>query len=173
MPISDDKVAFDESRRLHRHGLVTGEVENRVNAEIRASSSGGDAHAVKIDALAHHLRGKAIDNVAETDAEIERQRSLARIRQVVDYLFYLLYGLFALRFFLALIGARQGAGLVRLVNALTAPFFAPFKGILPTPATDQGFTFSSSVLVAIVVYVLIHSSIKGLLRVVGRRSTEL
>jgi uncharacterized protein YggT (Ycf19 family) len=87
--------------------------------------------------------------------------------------FYLLYGLMALRFLLALIGARQGAGFVRLVNAVTAPFFAPFRGILPTPSTEQGFAFSSSALLAIVVYILLHASLKGLLRIIGRRSTEL
>ncbi|MDB5978288.1 MAG: hypothetical protein JWR07_5048, partial [Nevskia sp.] len=97
----------------------------------------------------------------------------ARVRQFVDYVFYLVYGLLALRFLLALVGARQGAGFVRLINGVTTPLFAPFKGILPTPALEEGFVFSSSVLLAIVVYVLIHASIKGLLRIVGRRSTEL
>ena len=172
--MTDEKIAVDEARRLHQHGVVTGELENSVHADIRASArSVCEADAAKIDALANRLRGKAIDNVAETDSEIERQRRYARIRQFVDYLFYLIYGLLALRFLLALVGARQGAGLVRLVDGITAPIFAPFKGILPTPATDQGFAFSSSALLAILVYVLIHASIKGLLRIIGRRSTEL
>lgn len=170
----DEKVALDESRRVHQHGAVTGELENTVHAEIRASArSVDDVDGAKIDALAGRLRSKAIDNLAETDDEIERQRRFARVRQFVDYLFYLVYGLLGLRFLLALVGARQGAGFVRLINGVTTPLFAPFKGILPTPALEEGFVFSSSVLLAIVVYVLIHASIKGLLRIVGRRSTEL
>ena len=92
--MTDEKIAVDEARRLHQHGVVTGELENSVHADIRASArSVGDADAAKIDALANRLRGKAIDNVAETDSEIERQRRYARIRQFVDYLFYLVYGL--------------------------------------------------------------------------------
>lgn len=172
--MSDEKVAFDEARRLHQHGLVKGELENTVHTDIRASArSVGEADGAKIDALAGRLRSKAIDNLAETDDEIERQRRFARIRQFVDFAFYLIYGLLALRFLLAAVGARQGAGFVNLINTVTAPIFAPFKGILPTAATEQGFAFSPSVLLALLVYVLIHASIKGLLRIMGRRSTEL
>lgn len=172
--MSDEKVAFDEARRLHQHGLVKGELESSVHTDIRASArSVAEADAAKIDALAGRLRSKAIDNIAETDDEIERQRRFARIRQFVDFAFYLIYGLLALRFLLAAVGARQGAGFVNLINTVTAQLFAPFKGILPTAATEQGFAFSPSVLLALLVYVLIHALIKGLLRIMGRRSTEL
>lgn len=172
--MQDERIAFDEARRLQQHGAVKGEAETRVGAEIRASArDSAEADAAKVEALAQRLRSKAIDNVAETDEEIERQRRFARIRQFVDYLFGVIYGLLALRFLLALVAARQGAGFVRFMNTVTAPLYAPFKGILPTPATEDGYAFSASVLLAIVVYVLLHASIKGLLRVVGRRSTEL
>jgi hypothetical protein len=172
--MQDERIAFDEARRLQQHGAVKTEAETRVGAEIRASArESAEADAAKVDALAQRLRSKAIDNVAETDEEIERQRRFARLRQFVDYAFGLIYGLLALRFLLGMVAARQGAGFVRLVNTLTTPFYAPFKGILPTPATDEGYAFSASVLMAIVVYVLLHASVKGLLRVIGRRSTEL
>ena len=147
-----------------------------MHADIRASARGpGDAaaEAARIDALAGRLRGKAIANVAETEDEIERQRRFARLRQFVDYAFGLVYGLLALRFLLALIDARRGTGFVHFVNAVTAPLYAPFRGILPTPTVEQGYAFSSSILLAIVVYALIHFAVKGLLRIVGRRSTEL
>jgi uncharacterized protein YggT (Ycf19 family) len=174
--MQDEKIAFDESRRLHQHGLVKGEIESRVHADIRASSrTPGDvaAEAARIDALAGRLRGKAIDNVAETEDEIERQRRFARLKQFVDYAFGLVYGLLGLRFLLALIDARAGSGFVRFVNTVTAPLYAPFRGILPTPTVEQGYAFSSSVLLAMVVYAMIHFALKGLLRIVGRRSTEL
>lgn len=172
--MQDEKIAFDEARRLHQHGQVKGEIENRVHADIRDSVRGGaGADAMRIDTLADRLRGKAIDNVAETEDEIERQRRFARVRQFVDYVFGLIYGLLALRFLLALIDARQGSGFVRFINGITAPVYAPFRGILPTPTAEQGYAFSSSVLLAILVYVMIHLAIKGLLRIVGRRSTEL
>src|SRR5262249_58353418 len=112
--MQDERIAFDEARRLQQHGAVKGEAENRIGAEIRASArAGADSESARIEALAQRLRNKAIDNVAETDEEIERQRRFARIRQFVDYAFGLVYGLLTLRFFLALVGARQGAGFSR------------------------------------------------------------
>jgi hypothetical protein len=172
--MTSEPIGFDETQRLRRHGHVRDAVESRVNAEIHASAAGNaDADAERIEALAGQLRGKAIDHVAETDAELERQRRFARIRQFVDYAFSLAYGLLALRFVLGLIGARQGAGFARLVNTLSAPLYAPFRGILPTEDIDQGFVFSSSILLAILVYVLAHASIKGLLRLIGRRENVL
>jgi uncharacterized protein YggT (Ycf19 family) len=172
--MDSDRIAIDETQRLRRHGYVRDAVESRVTAEIHASAAGNvDADAARIEALAGELRSKAIDHVAETDAELERQRRFARIRQFVDYAFSLIYSLLALRFVLGLIGARQGAGFAQLVNTLTAPLYAPFRGILPTEDIDQGYVFSPSLLLAILVYVLLHASIKGLLRLIGRRENAL
>ena len=172
--MTSERIAYDENQRLHRHGYVRGAVESRVNAEIHASAASGvDTDAERIETLAGQLRTRAIDHVAETDAELDRERRLARIRQFVDYAFSLVYGLMALRFVLGLIGARQGAGFAQLVYSVTAPLYAPFRGILPTEDLDPGYVFSPSVLLAILVYVMAHASIKGLLRVIGRRENAL
>jgi len=172
--MDQDKTAIDEARRQQQHGAVKRDIEGSVHGEIRAQASAGvDTDAVKLQEVATRLRGKAIDDVVSTDSEIERQRGIARIAQFVDYLFYLIYGLLSLRFVLALIGARQGADFVRLVNGITAPLFAPFKGTLPSNALDTGMVFSTPLLLAIVVYALLHAAVKGLLRVIGRRRTEI
>jgi hypothetical protein len=172
----EDTLALDEARRLHRHSTVKGEFENRVNTEIRAGALiPNRGEGPKIDAISQRLRSSAIDDVADTEDEIQRQRSLARVRQFVDYAFGVVYGLLALRFLLGLIGARSGAGFVRLIDGLSGPLVAPFRGILPTQqvAPDQSFTFAPSLLVALVAYALLHFAIKGMLRLIGRRSTEL
>ncbi|MDB5987666.1 MAG: hypothetical protein JWR16_2719 [Nevskia sp.] len=172
--MDQDKTAIDEARRQQQHGAVKREIEGGVHGEIRAHATAGvDTDAAKLQEVATRLRGKAIDDVVSTDSEIERQRGIARLAQFVDYLFYLIYGLLALRFVLALIGARQGAGFVRFINGVTAPLFAPFKGTLPSNDLDTGMVFSTAVLLALVVYALLHAAIKGLLRVVGRRRTEI
>lgn len=51
-----------------------------------------------MEAVAGEFREKAIDEVVET----ERSRSLARVSQVVDYIFYVIYALLAIRLLLAL-----------------------------------------------------------------------
>lgn len=61
---------------------------------------------------------------------------VARISQVLDYGFMLLYALLAIRFGLALLAARSSAGFVKLIVALTDPFYAPFKGIVASPRLD-------------------------------------
>ena len=173
--MQDEPLAFDEARRLQRHGAVKGAFENSVNAEIRAGALIPNVgEGPKIDAISQRLRARAIDDVADTEDEIQRQRRFARLRQFVDYAFGLVYGVLALRFLLALIGARQGAGFVRMVDRLSAPLYAPFRGILPTQMVpDQAFTFAPSLLVALVAYALLHFAVRGMLRLVGRRSTEL
>ena len=169
-----DKTALDEARRQQQHGAVKRDIEGGVHSEIRAHAQVGAVdESEKLATVATRLRGKAIDDVITTDAEIERQRGIARIAQFVDYAFYLIYGLMALRFVLALIGARQGAGFVQFINTVTTPLFAPFKGTLPSTELDGGMVCSSAILLAIVVYALLHAAIKGLLRVIGRRRTEI
>jgi uncharacterized protein YggT (Ycf19 family) len=96
--------------------------------------------------------------------EMERRNYiLARAGQVVDYLFYLLYGLLAIRFVLALLGASEAAGFVQFINGITQPFYGPFAGIVTRPAIDGGF-IDFPVIIALLAYGLLHVAIRGLLR---------
>lgn len=174
--MSTSKAALDAQQRARLHGEVVQQMDGIVGSEIRAQDHAArEAHAEDIEQIAHRLHGKAIRNVVETDREIERERTAARIAQVVDYLFYLVYGLLALRFLLALAGANRSAGFARFVDATTGPLYAPFKGLLASPAVQDGsaMTFATPVLVALVAYALLHGAVKGLLRVVGVRRTEI
>src|SRR5215471_13542396 len=78
--------------------------------------------------------------VEGTEREVERSRGVARISQIVDYIFYVIYALLGLRFLLALLAARSNTGFVRFIVAVTNPFYAPFKGIVASPSTDSGHT---------------------------------
>jgi uncharacterized protein YggT (Ycf19 family) len=93
----------------------------------------------------------------------QRNYVVARVTQVVDYLFYLLYGLMGMRFLLALVGANQAAGFVQFVNGITQPFYAPFSGIVSRPAVNGGF-FDFPLLIAVLAYVVLHVALRGLLR---------
>src|ERR671922_185936 len=48
-------------------------------------------------------------------------RGVARISQVVDYLFYLIYAFIGLMILLDLLGANRAAGFYRFVNGITRP----------------------------------------------------
>lgn len=98
---------------------------------------------------------------------------VARISQVFDYGFMLLYALLAIRFGLALLAARSGAGFVKLIVALTDPFYAPFKGIVASPRLDGGHTVLVPLIIAFAAYVVLHLAINGLLRLFAQRKTTI
>jgi len=172
--MSDDKLAMEEARRAAQHETVKSQVEGEVQAEISeraAKTPPGEAQ--RIDHVASEFRSKAVDEVVDTEREVQRSRGLARVSQVVDYIFYVIYALLGMRFLLALLAARSSAGFVRFIVAVSNPFYEPFRGIVASPSTDSGHTLLLPIVVAIIAYVLLHLAINGLLRVFAHRKTEI
>ena len=172
--VDDTILDTDEARRVVQHESVKSQVEGDVNAEIAARAERTTAaDAQKIEQVAGEFRGKAIDEVAQTEREVERARGLARVSQVVDYIFYLIYGLLAIRLLLALLAARSGAGFVQFIRAVTDPLYAPFRGIVGSPTAEGGYTLALPIVIAIIVYALVHLGINGLLRLIAHRKTMI
>ncbi|HEX7723274.1 MAG TPA: hypothetical protein VF397_14025 [Pyrinomonadaceae bacterium] len=172
--MSDDKLAIEEARRAGQHGAVKSQVEGEVQAEIAESAAQAPpAEGQKIDQVAGEFRAKAVNEVVDTEREVGRARGVARVSQVIDYLFYVLYALLGLRFLLALLAARSGAGFVRFIVAVTGPFYEPFRGIVASPRTDGGHTLMLPLVIAFIVYVLLHLGINGLLRIIAHRKTAV
>lgn len=172
--MEDNKLAADEARRAGQHGSVKAQVEGEVQAEIaeRATVS-PPPESERINQVAGEFRAKAVDEVVQTEREVERGRGAARVSQVVDYIFYVIYALLGLRFLLALLAARSGAGFVRFIVAVTDPFYRPFRGIVASPSTDSGHTLMLPLVIAIIVYILLHLAINGLLRIIAHRKTAI
>lgn len=171
--MNDNKLAAEEARRANQHELVKSQAEGEVHTEIAERSTPAPAEAAQVDQVANEFRAKAVNEVVETEREVERARGAARVSQVVDYIFYVIYALLGLRFLLALLAARSGAGFVRFIVAVTNPFYAPFKGIVASPSTDSGHTLMLPLLIAIIVYILLHLAINGLLRMFAHRKTAV
>jgi uncharacterized membrane protein len=171
----DDKLAADEARRSVQHESVKAQVEGEVQSEIaeHASQPASAAEPQRIRNVAQDFRAKAVDEVVETEREVERSRGLARVSQIVDYIFYVIYALLGMRFLLALLAARSTAGFVQFIVAVTNPFYAPFRGIVASPRTDEGHTLLLPIVIAIIAYVLLHLAINGLLRMLAHRKTEI
>ena len=172
--MDDDKLAIEEARRAGQHGAVKSQVEGEVQAEIaeRAAQT-PPPEAERIDHLAGEFHAKAVDEVVETEREVGRARGVARVSQVVDYIFYVVYALLGLRFLLALLAARSTAGFVQFIVTVTNPFYAPFRGIVASPRTDAGHTLMLPLVIAIIVYLLLHLGINGLLRIIAHRKTAI
>ena len=169
-----NKLAADEARREVQRDLVKSRVEKDVNAELVAHPDRTTgAEAQKLEQVAGKFRGKAVDEVVQTEREVERARSMARVSQVVDYVFWVLYSLLAIRLMLSLLAARSGAGFVQFIRTVTDPLYAPFRGIVPSPTAEGGYTLAVPILIAIVVYALLHLGINRFLRLIAVRKTEI
>ena len=172
--MEDNKLAAEEARRAGQHGSVKSQVEGEVQAEIAERAADQPApESDRIDQVAGQFRAKAVDEVVETEREVGRGRLAARVSQIVDYIFWVIYALLGMRFLLALLAARSGAGFVRFIVAVTDPFYRPFRGIVASPSTDSGHTLMLPLVIAIIVYILLHLGINGLLRLVAHRKTAI
>jgi YggT family protein len=172
--MNDNKLASDEARREVGHESVKAQVEGDVNAEIAARADRTtEGEAQKMEQVAGEFRGKAIDEVVETEREVERARGMARVSQVIDYIFYVIYALLAIRLLLALLAARPSAGFVQFIYTVTNPLYAPFREIVASPTAEGGYKLALPIVIAIIVYALLHAGINGLLRLIAHRKTEI
>ena len=100
-------------------------------------------------------------------------RSAARVSQVVDYVFWFIYAILGVRFLLGMIGARSNVGFTQFVRAITEPFYFPFKGLVQSPEAPGGYVFEWPILIAILIYALLHAGINGFLRMMAERKTAI
>ena len=170
----DDKLAADEARRSVQHESVKAQVEGEVQSELADKAAApAPGESQRIQQVAGEFRSKAVNEVVDTEREVQRGRGAARVSQVVDYIFYVIYALLGMRFLLALLAANSTAGFVQFIVTVTNPFYAPFRGIVASPRTDQGHTLLLPIVVAIIAYVLLHLAINGVLRMLAHRKTEI
>ena len=169
----EEKLAADEARKLRQHEAVKGRVSDNVHAEIsREADHITPREQDAAGAVASSLKHKAVREVADTEAELSRTRKLARASQVIDYVFYLIYGIIALEIVLEALGAREGAGFKQFIDALAAPLLAPFEGLMPDPGAGN-YRFMLSYVIALIVYALLHVAVKGLLRLFIQKKTTV
>ena len=169
--LEDDKLVIDESRKVAQHEAIKGAVRDEVHSEIARKAERLDpVERAETDVVAGRFKEKAVAEVVETEAEIDRARGAARISQVVDYIFYFIYGLISLMIILDLIGARRTNAFYSFINTITSPLLAPFRGLVDDPS-NANIRFRLSYIVALIVYLLIHRAVNGLLRLIAHRKT--
>jgi len=159
----------DEERRLSTHEDVKASIDNQVNQRIKQESVRVEPEeSVELKGVAREMKQKSVHEAVSVEREIGRGKAAARVSQVIDYVFYLIYGIIALQFFLMLLGARQGNAFVQFVRAISRPIIGPFEGIVITPSAGP-IRIEFSYLIALMVYILIHLAINGALRLVAHR----
>ena len=168
-----NKVLLDEERRQASHQEVKASVAGDVNARIKQESARVEpAESSEIAGVAQELKQKSVHEAVETERELGRGRTAARSSQVVDYVFYLIYGVIVLQFLLKLMGARPGNGFVQFINAVSWPLLAPFERIVGTPSAGA-VQIQLSYLFALAVYIALHLAINGIFRLIAHRKVTV
>ena len=135
----DDKLALEEAQRAANYEAIKSNVKSDVGGDI----------LLKRRAL-HPRKRQRIENVADGMRRTRSMRSSRRreksagrdssrrISQIVDYVFFLIYGLLTVRLLLELFAARESAGFFQFIKTLPIPFYSPFRGLVPSPSTAEG-----------------------------------
>ena len=171
--MEDAKLAIDEADRTARYQAVKGQARDEMQEQVaRQARQGNQRQAAESAAIGDHLKEKAVTELVDTETEIERGRVAARVSQVVDYVFYLIYSLIGLEILLGLLGAREGSGFKHFIDAVTYPLLVPFQRLMPDLGSGR-FEFRVSYVFALFVYLLLHLALNGLLRMMAHRKTEI
>ena len=90
--VDKTNVLLDEERRLASHQEVKASIDEDVNARIKQESARVEPkEAAEVAGVAQELKQKSVHEAVSTERELGRGRTAARISQVVDYFFYLIY----------------------------------------------------------------------------------
>jgi uncharacterized protein YggT (Ycf19 family) len=166
-------VLLNEERRLASHQEVKASIDRDVNNRIKNESVRvGSEEPAEIAGLAHDLKRNAVNEAVETERELGQGRAAARISQIVDYIFYLVYGVIVLQFLLRLMGARAGNGFVQFITSISWPLLAPFERIVGTPSIGSS-QLQLSYLFALIVFIFLHLAIRGMFRLIVHRKVTV
>ena len=172
--MSDTNVAAAEARHAAQQEHISAQVDGRVNAEIAGQAAvATPTERTQVAQVAAHLRDRAVAGTLDAERHADRTRLAARVSQVLDYVFSVIYSLLGIRMVLALIAASSTSGFVQFIRAITDPFYAPFRGIVASPTTEGGNTLVIPIGIALVAYVMLHLAVNGVLRMVGHRKTTV
>jgi len=169
---ADPKLIADDIRRKNQHQDVKDVLTSEVNHAIAAEARSERAVDPDIADAGRALEQRAVREAIDTDSEIRKSRGAARGAQILDYLFFLLYGLIVIEIVLELAGARETNGFKQVMDTITYPFLRPFKGLFADPASGE-YRVMFSYLAALGIYILAHIAIRGLLRLFGTRKTTI
>ncbi len=167
----NNQLAVSEAHRLAQYKAAKRLAREEVETEMEQQPV-VDRQPERLAQISEQFREQAVNDVVVTDREVATARVAARGSQILDFVFYLVYGVIGLEILFDLLGARKTNDIRQFVDLLSSPFLAPFRNLLPDPTTGR-FQFRVSYLMALVIYLLLHLTIKALFRLVAQRRTTI
>jgi hypothetical protein len=168
------RMPSDEDRLVAEHEATKAAVERDLNADV-ALNAETEVHKDRahIEEMAHHVKDKAVAEVRDAESIAYRRKKLARVVQVIDFIFCVIYVLLGTRLLLGMMAANSNSGFVQLVKSLTEPFYAMFKGIVQSPTAEGGYTFALPILVAIGAWALLHWFVRSIAKLIAYRRSDI
>lgn len=168
----DQKLAADEARKLNKHEEIKDDLREQAHEDITRKAETVRPDDRESTEVASELKHNAVREVADTEAQIVRARRVSRLSQVIDYVFFLIYGIITLEIVLEALGARENAGFKQFIDTLAAPLLAPFEGLMSDPGMGE-FRLMLSYIFALIAYFLLHLAVKKLLRLFIQQKTTV
>jgi uncharacterized membrane protein len=168
----DNKLAQDEARRISGHEEIKDEIRRDIQEEVQITADQKQTQKPVVEHVAADLKNRAVQEVAGTETELDRAKRAARFSQIVDYIFYLIYGIIAIEIVLELLGAREASGFKQFIDLISTPFLAPFRGLMRDPAIGSSQLMFSFV-IGLVVWILIHLAVNAGLRLFVHKKTAI
>ena len=112
-------------------------------------------------------------NVATADRtyqpDVRRSYTLTRVTGFIYLFTAVLETLFAIRIILHLISANPAAGFNQFITRVTAPFLAPFAGLMTNVGSATGSMLEITTIIAMIVYALLAWAIVRLIWILFER----
>lgn len=169
----DKTLINDDERRFEQYESAKDAARGKVREQVKwQAEQSNPSQQSEVASLGREFKEEAISEVRSTDVEVKRARVVARISQVIDFLFYLIYGLISLQIIFDLFGARRNNGFRHLIDMLSSPWLVPFRNLFPDPSAGR-FQIRFSYAAALLIYILLHLAVNGFLRVIAHRKTAV
>ena len=164
----------DDDRLVNQHESTKETVKHDLSAEVsQRAEAGAHKDTATLDSMAGKVKEQAVKEVKGAADLSDRRRVIARSVQIIDFLFYTVYVLLAVRLVLGMIGASAKSGFVKLIASVTDPFYAFFRDIVQSPSASGGYTIALPILVAAAAYALLHWGVRSLARLIAYRQSEI
>lgn len=112
-------------------------------------------HEEKVDRNIEHHQAVNLDEKKRGITAANQNSSVARIVNIVYFLFGALELLLLLRIILHLIGANANNSFANFIDVISSPFVALFANILPNPVLGGTSVMENTTIIAMVVWAIV------------------
>jgi len=126
-------------------------------------------HEEQVDWNIEHHQAVNLDEKKRGIAAANQNSAIARIVNIVYYLFGILELLLVVRVILHLVGANAGNSFANFIDVLTAPFVALFASLLQNPALGGTAVLEVTTIIAMLVWGIVAWLIARLIWLVMSR----